>query len=180
MIELAESRSYGRLKVGFVCTPFENFESEKAVFDLVFSCMAVHWLDPRVSFSKTATLLKAGGHFVLMNISRSYPPAIRTKLDRLYLDFPEIGDFRPRADVLCEQSISEREKYFTNKGVHSFTWNVDYTPSSYIGLMTTMSPQRSLSSSRFSLYTERLEALLADHPNFTLPNTVSAEILQKR
>ncbi len=47
-------------------TTFEDWDPAGERFDLVFSATAIHWIDPAVKWSKTASVLRDGGHLALM------------------------------------------------------------------------------------------------------------------
>lgn len=53
-------------KVQIVQSTFENFEAPSRSFDLLYSATAFHWTDPALRWGKAASLLKPGGHIVLL------------------------------------------------------------------------------------------------------------------
>lgn len=48
-------------KVQILNMAFEEWVEETAVFDLVIAADALHWIPPKISYPKTARVLKAGG-----------------------------------------------------------------------------------------------------------------------
>ena len=67
MIEVARRRVGRRASVRFHVARFEDLSLPDGAFDAVFSATAFHWVDPRVSWRKTAELLRPGGILALIN-----------------------------------------------------------------------------------------------------------------
>jgi SAM-dependent methyltransferase len=180
LLDYAKRRDFGKLAVEFVCSSFEAFDSKRESFDLVFSSMAIHWVETTVAYAKAAALLRPGGHLVVINIKRAYPPSLLEQLDPLYDEFPEIKGPHPSSSFASAEATIEREKFFQTMPPLEFSWSIDYTPASYVGLMKTMSPQRSLVASRQQEYFRKLELVLAKHSTFTIPQVASAKIFIKK
>ena len=45
---------------------FEDWEADGHTFDAVFACNSFHWVDPAVRFGRAASLLRPGGHLVVV------------------------------------------------------------------------------------------------------------------
>jgi SAM-dependent methyltransferase len=66
LIALAEQNVKGQGKADFVNAKFEDAVLPKGYYKAVFSASAFHWIDPDVSWQKTAELLVPGGVLALM------------------------------------------------------------------------------------------------------------------
>ncbi|NBC69301.1 class I SAM-dependent methyltransferase [Paenibacillus sacheonensis] len=53
--------------VEVVTAPFEAWTAPEEPYDLILSATAIHWIDPEVRYKKPASLLRAGGHFAILN-----------------------------------------------------------------------------------------------------------------
>jgi SAM-dependent methyltransferase len=52
--------------VAVYTTSFEDWDPAGQTFDAVFCCNAFHWLDHDVRFARPATLLRPGGHLIVL------------------------------------------------------------------------------------------------------------------
>ena len=66
LISLAQQNVKGPGKVEFLHTKFEDVALPNGNYKAVFSASAFHWVDPDISWQKTADLLMPGGVFALM------------------------------------------------------------------------------------------------------------------
>lgn len=66
---LARERLAAQPNVEVVTGRFEDFEDEEESYDAVVSATAFHWVDPAVSFEKSARLLRPGGWLCLLTNS---------------------------------------------------------------------------------------------------------------
>jgi ubiquinone/menaquinone biosynthesis C-methylase UbiE len=65
LVEIARARVPGS-SVRFHVARFEDVELPSGAFDALFSATAFHWVDPDVSWSKAARLLRPGGVLALL------------------------------------------------------------------------------------------------------------------
>ena len=52
--------------VSVVTASFESWDPGTACFDTVFACNSFHWIDRDIRFVKAATVLRPGGHLVVL------------------------------------------------------------------------------------------------------------------
>jgi SAM-dependent methyltransferase len=70
---------------------FESWDPTGRTFDVVTCAQAWHWLDPEVSASKAAAVLRPGGRLCLFwNVGR-HPDALAERLDAVYRRVPPDG-----------------------------------------------------------------------------------------
>jgi SAM-dependent methyltransferase len=65
--------SFPRVQV--VNAPFENWEPNGALFDIVFAMTSWHWIDPRIRYLRAAAALRPGGVLAFTTGSHVFPPA---------------------------------------------------------------------------------------------------------
>jgi SAM-dependent methyltransferase len=80
LIALARQNLAGAGEVEFVTARFEDALLPREQFAAVFSASAFHWIDPKVSWQKTADVLVPGGTFALVQYCGIEEP--RTKPDQ--------------------------------------------------------------------------------------------------
>jgi SAM-dependent methyltransferase len=68
--------------VDIVTASFETWDPGNARFDAVFACNSFHWIDPAVRFTKTAAVLRPGGHLVVL----ATPWVVPDTADRFWWD----------------------------------------------------------------------------------------------
>jgi cyclopropane fatty-acyl-phospholipid synthase-like methyltransferase len=81
--QLAERarRSLAGLPVEIHVAPFEEWEGERASFDLVYAATAWHWVDPSMRYRKAHGLLRPGGHPAFWSALHAFPlTSIRSSL----------------------------------------------------------------------------------------------------
>ena len=78
------------------------------------------------------------------------------------------------------QMFLKREKYFHHKNTEEFTFDIHYTSDKYVGLMKTMSPQRSLSKQDQNAYYHEIEEAFDKIGPCDIPNLVSITFYQKK
>ena len=80
LIALARQNLDGAGEVEFVNAQFEDASLPRGQFQAVFSASAFHWVDPRVSWQKTADVLAPGGTLALVQYCGLEEP--RSKQDQ--------------------------------------------------------------------------------------------------
>lgn len=68
--------------VEVVTTSYEAWDPGSARFEAVFACNSFHWVDPAVRFDKSAAVLRAGGHLIVL----ATPWVIPDDADRFWWD----------------------------------------------------------------------------------------------
>jgi SAM-dependent methyltransferase len=62
----ARANLVGYPNVTVTVTGFEDFDASAGSYDVVVSATAFHWIDPCVSYAKASSLLRPGGHLVVV------------------------------------------------------------------------------------------------------------------
>lgn len=180
LIKYAKKHNYENLQTDFQHISFEDFESKNFKYDLIFSSMAFHWLDYKVAYKKTASLLKEDSCLALINIKRKYPENLRSALDPVYKSFPQMNSNRPSERISKSDISLERETYFNHRNTEEFIFDIHYTSDMYVGLMKTMSPQRSLSKQDQDSYYHKIKEAFDKIGPCDIPNLVSIMFYQKK
>ena len=71
-------------KVRFEASAFEDFDACGALFDVVVSATAFHWIDPEVAFVRTAALLRPDGWLALLGTGEAYDDPFGSSLRALW------------------------------------------------------------------------------------------------
>jgi SAM-dependent methyltransferase len=109
LAELARHNLRASPNVEVVVDAFESAHEPYGSFDAVVSATAFHWIDPRVSYAKAASLLGPGGHLALLTNAHAAGGSedlIVTEVQDLHARLaPEIGAWRfPSVEALCRQA----------------------------------------------------------------------------
>jgi ubiquinone/menaquinone biosynthesis C-methylase UbiE len=107
MVAVARDRLAGAA-VRFHVVPFEQVELPAGAFGAVFSATAFHWVDPGVSWAKSARLLRPGGALALLT-----HVGAGTELDEAYLAawrevLPEAAEWSARDPETLTAGVEER------------------------------------------------------------------------
>jgi len=136
---------------------FEDWPGEQESFDLVLSATAFHWIDPAISYQKTAQMLKPSGAIALFwhvhvqsEASQGFFEAVQQIYQR---EVPEqIEKYGP---LLWPHEVAEPIKaeieqtgLFGAVTVLRYRWDVTYDAASYLRLLDTYSNHRILDDQR--------------------------------
>lgn len=132
-----------------VC-PFERWAPPETPFDLVLSATAFHWIDPAVRVPKAADTLRPGGTLALIHSEH-----VAGGTERFFIDAQDCYErFDPKttpgwrqqlaADIPDDSSEIDRSRRFGPAQFHRYEWEQSYTTRSYLDLLMTYSPTRSL------------------------------------
>lgn len=136
---------------------FEEWPLKEQAFDLVLSATAFHWIDPAISYQKTAHALKRGGTLALFwheHVQSQASNGIFEVIQPIYQrERPdESKSYQP---LLWPEQIAEPVKaeieqtgLFGSVTVRRYTWDVTYTANQYLQLLNTYSDHRALDSER--------------------------------
>ena len=125
---------------------FEDWDSRGEQFDAVFSCNAFHWIDPKLRFSKPATLLPAGGHLILL----ATPWVIPDHADRFWWevqdDFVAVGGERidpatSHPDRVRDGFVGgiEASGLFGSPILRRYLFDIEFTTEEYLTNLSTQS-----------------------------------------
>ena len=154
-------------RVSIQSAAFEDWPGEAAAFDLAFSAPSFHWLDPAISYQKTARVLKPAGTLAIFQHVHVQSEASQGFFETIQPIYQrEDPRFRPMVwpHKVAEPGKAEIERsgLFSEVTVRRYRWNVSYDPASYLCLLNTYSGHRVLDcQSRHRLFHEIADVIEA-------------------
>lgn len=136
---------------------FEAWPAEVEAFDLALSATAFHWIDPTISYQKTAQVLKPTGAIALCwhvhvqsEASQGFFEAVQPIYQREVPEQETSFKSLPWPDEVGEPVRAEIEQngLFGEVTVRRYCWDVAYDTASYLRLLSTYSGHRVLDSQR--------------------------------
>lgn len=130
-----------------ITSPFETWEGDGGQLDLVYAFQSWHWLDPEVSYTRTAGLLSPRGALAIIDVEHAFP----ADTDRFFFDiqdvYREIGEeikdepWPPPLpeDVPDMRNEIEATGLFTDFQSRRYVWELMYTADQYVDLLNTFS-----------------------------------------
>ncbi len=177
-------RSYPNLEV--LQKDFEQYESKKNQFDLVYSGTAFHWIPAETGYSKAFGLLKPGGTLALFwnhpFVSRTDDP-LHQKIRAAYRrhrpsDNPDPTEFSLQD---CEKQICTLRQYGFTLCQLSLFYAVRYiSAEGYVALMNTYSDHRAMEQkARLDLEQEIAEAIRSEGGTLKIYDTMDLYLARK-
>jgi SAM-dependent methyltransferase len=136
---------------------FEDWQLEEAAFDLALSATAFHWIDPAISYQKTAQALKPSGAIALfwhMHVQSEASRGFFEEVQQIYMQLvpeqpekygPLLWPHEVRESTRAE---IEQTGLFGEVTVRRYHWDVTYDAASYLRLLDTCSNHRILEQQR--------------------------------
>jgi SAM-dependent methyltransferase len=146
---------------------FEDWSVEEEAFDLALSATAFHWIDPAISYQKTALALKPSGSIALfwhLHVQSEASRGFFEEVQQIYMqqvpEQPEKYGPLQWPHEVSEPVKAEIEQtgLFGEVTVRRYCWDVTYDAASYLRLLDTYSNHRILENQR----RERLYHDIAD------------------
>ena len=176
LLEIARESLVDFTTVEFVGTTFEQYQ-ERRIFDMVVSATAFHWLGAGDKFTRVASLLKPGGHLVVMwnSFCQNNDP-IEQEIAVLYGQhlpdvYPEKGDVN--AGVLQkslgkEQEIADSGIFYIHT-MRRYLQHCHYDTKHYVALLNTFpkiieAPEKAKQS-----FLRDVEAVVEKHGQIIVP-----------
>jgi ubiquinone/menaquinone biosynthesis C-methylase UbiE len=157
-------RSYTRVEV--VAQTFESWAVREAMFDLVLSAQAFHWIAPECGLTKAAIALKSGGGIALIwNFDVSEDTAFWQATQPVYVThFPKSGpgDTRPSLTEKaksCARALNGSDA-FRNLREIRYSWEKTYRGEDYLKLLETHSDHRALPEPERAQFFEAIAQLI--------------------
>ncbi|HEX6484313.1 MAG TPA: class I SAM-dependent methyltransferase [Ktedonobacteraceae bacterium] len=151
---------------------FEAWRLEEEAFDLALSATAFHWIDPAISYQKTAHALKPSGAMALfwhVHVQSEASQGFFEEVEQIYRrEVPEQEEkYRPLLwpDEVTEPVKAEIEQtgLFGEVTVRRYRWDVTYDAASYLRLLDTYSNHRALESHRHDRLFRDIADLINTH-----------------
>jgi trans-aconitate methyltransferase len=144
LAELTKAKFSAYPHVHVVHSAFEDWNSAESQYALAFSGTAFHFIPSEIGYPKTALHLKKDGvaaFFWFVHIASNEP--VYQSIREVYKEYaPHLDD---SSIPSLEEFIQERSELTLQSGhfhrlkAHTYKWDQIYTPSDYIGLLTTHS-----------------------------------------
>lgn len=148
---------------------FEDWPGYPASFDLALSATAFHWIDPAISYQKTAQMLKPSGSIALfwhIHVQSAASQGFFEEVQQIYLrEVPEQTEkYGPLLwpDEVPEPVKAEIEQtgLFGPVTVLRYCWDVTYDAPSYLRLLNTYSNHIALDDQRRNRLFRDIAALI--------------------
>lgn len=136
---------------------FEDWPIEEGAFDLALSATAFHWIDPAISYQKTAQALKPAGAIALCwheHVQSEASAGFFEEVQQIYR--PLVPEQEEKyGPLLWPHEVAEPVKaeieqtgLFGEVTVRRYCWDVTYDVASYLCLLDTYSNHRILEKPR--------------------------------
>lgn len=140
---------------------FEGWPLEREAFDLVFSARALHWVDSRMRFVKTADALRPGGSLALfknLQLPGNAPVdlALRSLIER-FMPYPRLY----RRGALEEQFAAS--PHFDAPIERTFAWSSERSASMHIVSQSINLDYYDLSAAQRSELFSAMERIINEH-----------------
>lgn len=165
-------------EVEIVHSSFEAWEPAKAGFDGVVAVHAIHWLDPRLRYAKTARLLRDDGVLAIVRSRYVVPDDADPFWGEVQKDYdavrPGAGEEAPlHPDAVRDLGDEiEASGYFRNVAVHRYLWSTRYAADDYLALLATSSWHRALDDASRRWLFERIRRRIEAHPDRAVSPTL--------
>jgi SAM-dependent methyltransferase len=143
MAELARRRLAPHPNVRVVTSSFEQWDPTGERFEAVVAFNSFHWIDPEVSFAKSAEVLNDGGALAVLGsrlVEHDQADPVWDELQEDYEAVIGVGEPRVHVDALKDRSAEfTAGGYFTNVILRRYRWNMTFDADGYVALLGTTS-----------------------------------------
>ena len=168
-----------------IASRFEDFEGEKASFDLIYSASAFHEIDQEAGYTKAFALLKSGGVFArfsnhsMRSIARPNLSAALQKLYSIYL--PKTSTPRPYKEAQAQKRAEIALKYgFTDIGYKRYYQTRTYSTEEFLAYLATDEDHLQMSETkRAAFFNEIRKTLIHYGGTVKLYDTIDLQIAKK-
>jgi SAM-dependent methyltransferase len=124
-----------------------------ASYDLVISATAFHWLDPATRVARCADVLRPGGLLAVVSTDHVLGGSVRLFADLMdcYARFTDNADttgLRPAEGIPRDSSEVDATGRFEAVEFRRYEWELTYTTSEYLDLLSSYSGHRALTTER--------------------------------
>ncbi len=154
-----------------VTSSFEEWEPEDAPFDAVAAFCSLHWIDPRLRYSKPAGLLRPGSFLCVAGCPWAQPTdPVRfwTDVQQDYRAVGYAGEPPPPPEMIGPWHLpAEARIFFEEAAALRYPFSVVYDAEDYLAFLATQSTTRALGGARsaefLSRVHDRLESMKVTH-----------------
>ena len=160
---VAMKKLNGYKNVQVKVTSFEDWDSDRNLYDLVLAATSFHWIDPRIRFIKSASILKQTGALALFSNShvRKSEGFFSRVQDVYRIHAPSMVRIaKERKKLWTEPVIGE--DLFDEPLCRKYPWVAEYRAEEYITLLGTYSDHISLPEDERSKLFEEITKLIQD------------------
>ncbi|WTW99284.1 class I SAM-dependent methyltransferase [Streptomycetaceae bacterium NBC_01309] len=162
---VARRRLAGFASAAVVTSAFEDWEAgDAAPFDAVAAFNCLHWIDPRVRYTKPAELLAPGGVLAVGSCSWSRPSDADAFWFDVQDDYQAVGyegDPPPPPEAIGPWHLPvEAEDLFDEVAAVRHPFTVRYSADDYVAVLATQSGTRALGADRSAEFLGRVQRRL--------------------
>lgn len=144
LLEVARRNLDAYPDVTFENADFNTWEGPDAIYDLVISAQAWHWMDVSSSYRKIASVLKQGGSIALFWNKPILPDtpvhhSVQKVYETIVPDLAREGPNYSEEEIAQLKSEIESSGYFHDLNVWRYPWSQRYSVEEYLGLLSTFS-----------------------------------------
>lgn len=149
--------------IRIIVSSFEDWDPGDAKYDLVIAATSIHWVDPRIRFTKSASILRPLGTLAVFTNKhiRKDEGFFRRVQDVYGSRAPSMANVASARKEMWGQSPAG-EELFDKPIVRRYPWTTEYDAEAYIELLGTYSDHLSLpEAERHSLF-ESIRKLICE------------------
>ena len=164
--------------VEVVTTSFEAWDPGAARFDAVFACNSFHWVSPEIRFRKSASVLRPGGHLVVL----ATPWVTPDNADRFWWDvqddYEAVGGNRSDPATMHPDRIGDlgpavrASGFFEEPTLRRYRFDVTFTADDYAVNLSTQSGIKALRADAQAELIDRIKMRILERGG-----TVTAHLL---
>jgi len=143
MADLARQKLAPYPKVRVVTSSFEQWDPAGDRFDAVVAFNSFHWIDPDVSFAKSAEVLREGGSLAVMGsrfVEHDDADPVWGELQEDYDAVTGQGDGRVHVNALKDRSAEfTAGGYFESVTLRRYRWDIAFDADGYVAFLGTTS-----------------------------------------
>jgi len=139
--------------VEVIVADFDTWELPAPTFDLVISATAFHWVDPSTRMQRCADVLRPGGALAVVSThhvaggSEQFFVDVQECYER-FTDDPVAGGLPGVDDVPLDSREFDESGRFGGVQFRRYVWEVEYSGSEYLELLSSYSGHRALTIER--------------------------------
>lgn len=139
--------------VEVIVADFDRWELPAASYDLVISATAFHWLDPATRVARCADVLRPGGLLAVVSTDHVLGGSVQLFADLMdcyarFTDDADTTDLRPADAIARDSSEVDATGRFGPVEFRRYEWEVTYTTSEYLEVLSSYSGHRALTTER--------------------------------
>jgi SAM-dependent methyltransferase len=140
-------------EVEMIVADFDRWELPAASYDLVISATAFHWLDPATRVARCADVLRPGGLLAVVSTDHVLGGSVQLFAGLMdcytrFMDDADTTGLQPADDIPQDSSEVDATGLFEPVEFRRYEWDVTYTTSEYLDVLSSYSGHRALTSER--------------------------------